>query len=515
MKLPDLKGFFIITGSILLITALPGGIAWMHNDYQWIFPLDDTYIHFSNARQVVETGIPGVSDGDFQFCTSSPLYSLLLSAGFLIFGVNQPGVAIGINLLAALWLIFLITSRLQNIFPGRRVVLPVLIFLVLLPLHLLILLGMEHTLQVVIALGLIFALDDFLGETSPRRLAFLLAFAALTTAIRYEGIFLVAAVSGWLIFSRHVKAGSGIALAGALPILIIGLYSLSHGGGFFPTSVLIKGHSPLAFVPWLIQGMEKLYENPFMLILLASQLALWGYSVGNNRIIPGIISVTVIIHLWMAEVGGYRYEAYLIGLGGFTILRSYPVWQRWFFQKLPSPRWIRLGLFFLLAFPFIMRAGFFSLNYPRATQNIYHQQIQMARFLSRFYPAASVAANDIGAITAFTDIRLTDLVGIGDREMALKIKKHGYNQGDFTHMTQKREVSIAIVHDIWVGEYLPEGWIKVREWTIPDNFICADETVSFYGVNETEAKKLDDNLRRFEPSLPEAIHAEDFYDSGP
>jgi len=66
-------------------------------------------------------------------------------------------------------------------------------------------------------------------------------------------------------------------------------------------------------------------------------------------------------------------------------------------------------------------------------------------------------------------------------------------------------VQIAIVHDIWVENRLPNEWKRVARWTIPDNFICADESVSFYGVDAREAMKLWQHLQAFEADLPEQV----------
>ena len=305
-------------------------------------------------------------------------------------------------------------------------------------------------------------------------------------------------------------------IAGLLPIFLLGLFSVSQGGTFFPISVLGKGHLPgFVFDDWLIwfrDGILRLWENPFVpatlgvLAVILTEL----YRASKKSLSFYFILITLLvsfIHAFAAEIGGYRYEAYLIALSltgimiGISELNS---WNVSLFTKNPR-RLVFQILMIMSLLSLIVRSGYFHYYYPRATQNIYHQQYQMAQFLKNNFPDASVAVNDIGAVTYFTDIQLTDLVGIGDQDIYQLRKNHNWNTETIEAICSERKVELAIVHDIWVGSVIPKSWEKIGEWIIPDNFICADERVSFYVVNKEKAEKINKLFKDFLGRLPEGI----------
>ena len=159
---------------------------------------------------------------------------------------------------------------------------------------------------------------------------------------------------------------------------------MAQGGTFLPLSILGKGHSPITgvggWLGWLMAAVQRLYEHPFLLVLLFSLwVPLWKKRINLKQGGLAMVgSLTTLAHIGFAEVGGLRYEAYLIALGVFV----------WFSEDrkalLPGKSvrshpypWLIWGL---MLFPFLLRTAYFSLNYPRSVQNIYHQQIQSALF---------------------------------------------------------------------------------------------------------------------------------------
>jgi len=59
------------------------------NEGHLIYPLDDTYIHMSIAKNVVLHHVFGVTRYEFTSSTSSPLWTFLLAITYLAFGVNE------------------------------------------------------------------------------------------------------------------------------------------------------------------------------------------------------------------------------------------------------------------------------------------------------------------------------------------------------------------------------------------------------------------------------------------
>jgi len=163
-------------------------------------------------------------------------------------------------------------------------------------------------------------------------------------------------------------------------------------------------------------------------------------------------------------------------------------------------------VFVLALIPLTIRSKDSLALTPVASRNIFEQQYQMGMFLQRYYPDASVAVNDIGAVSFLTHVHLLDLVGLASIDV-LQLKRSGeYDTGHIQELCQKHGVRIAIVYDSWLKRIairrnlLP--WTKVGEWRIFDNVICSDDVVSLYAVQPSETEKFVQNLRNYSSVLP-------------
>jgi hypothetical protein len=227
-----------------------------------------------------------------------------------------------------------------------------------------------------------------------------------------------------------------------------------------------------------------------------------------------IFIATTILHLIFAATGWlYRYEAYLMVLGIFVIIvgisECLPKKLFVIFEKNLIPAYV--AIFFLISFvviiPFLARGVKSLFVTYRATKNIYEQQYQMGLFLDKFYKGEGVAANDIGAINYLADIKNLDLFGLGSMEITKSKIDKNYTTRYIDLLTKKKEIKIAVVYDEWFDGIggLPQDWIKVGEWSIPDNTICGGDTVSFYAVKYSEKENLIANLKIFSTQLPEDV----------
>jgi len=525
MSSPNLKSLFLLSLPYLILAGICGGLlfqAYQSCDSQHIYPLDDAYIHLSLAKQVADTGDWGLSPGKFHSSSSSPLYIVLLAFARLFYEGDT--ISLIINAGGALLLILGIQIYLRgNSFSDIFICLFSISVIVLGPVHLLVLSGMEHVWQCLFSLSYVHFVWKYIeserAETTyntRRILPYLCLSAMLLTAFRYEGMFIILASGLIFLGNRQIKALLLSGFFASIPILLYGFFSLSKGGYFFPNSLLIKGHLPSSsldqVIHWGYRMVESLYENPFILlsvIFLMGVLFIQKLRPATRQCVI-IILLSFGLHILLAEVGGYRYEAYLLLLSMMVVpivLKESKAWDSlkvWFSLKNPQLFW-SWGLLAVCLFPFLVRSLFFTANYARSSKNIYQQQYQMARFLQTYYPTAPVAANDIGAITYFTDIQLLDLVGIGSQDI-LRLKREGtWDAEHIGALAKEAGIEIAICYDSWVGEVLPVDWEKVGTWTISDNFICADETVSFYAVKKSSRSSLLANLRSFEPELPSAV----------
>ncbi len=473
------------------------------------YPLDDTYIHLAIADQVLETGNWGPSPFQFQFSSSSPAFTLLLS----LLGFADTWAPLLLNLLFGLLWIWVV-SGLGLVFEASlpRLFLLLALAILLIPLHLLSLLGMEH-------LAHLFFSTLFLREAS-RKLSqpqlhpsgLLILSAMAMCLFRYEGLFLLAGFGQVALWQKSWKTLAITSLGALFPLFVIGIYMLSQGGSFFPISILGKAQGidllEAEFASWIVKAASNLYENPFILILLLANLCLLLFNLGKRQSLwTWMWTLATLMHILFAEIGGYRYEAYLVGLGLLNIILSRPKNRDLPIFSLAQQQ-VMVLIFALALFPFFSRSLFFSLSYPTFVQNIYQQPIQTGRFLRTHYYKSSVALNDIGAGSYFGKVKLTDMVGIGDQKVFNLRKQDRYRKNLIEILCEERETEIAIVHYIWVEEVIPESWVAVGQLTILQNMICADKTLTFYACKPSEIPRLKNKLIRFSESLPEGIKAE-------
>ncbi len=484
---------------LFLYTLLVGGLFWaVHaRTGRWIYPLDDAYIHMAVARHFVENGTWGLTPYAFSSTTSSPLFTLLVAGGFALLGVHV-WVPLLLGVLGGAGSVIL-WGRFLGL-PGNQRTLLEILHLLVVPLPVMAVLGMEHTLHILtvipfLALGARWVAARKAGKTA-------LLLAALSTAFRYESLFLAAAFVLLLLRARRVRDAVMLSSAAWLPAVIYGLVTARHGWGFFPPTLRLKG-AELTPGGLFFNLMDNLQRAPELVALLAGLLGLlhtWRrrhQTPGDPRIVSAeVLVVGTILHLLLARTGWFfRYEAYLISLGLLVLGWALPEFPR------STQRLMLLGL---LAIPF-PRVLAFPLT-PQVARNIHDMQIQTARFLRAYYEHETVALGDVGAPNFFADLRCVDLVGLGDIHVA-RLRLRGMLDA-LPAYVETRGVRVAIFYEKWFPE-LRDRWRRVGRWTIPDNLIAGDSVISFFAVAPGEYPRLRRVFLRFsQDSLPPWIRWE-------
>ncbi|MCA9786140.1 MAG: hypothetical protein KC488_06265, partial [Candidatus Cloacimonetes bacterium] len=230
----------IILGLALWLWGLLGGLA--ASEWRLEYTLDDAWIHLQLAEQLSH-GHMGLQPGQLSAPSSSPLWPFLLApfagSSFMHW---IPLILNALCLLASLWLL----SRL--LFPERtshgRTTLPLALAVVAVSnLPGLALTGMEHSLQVLLALLLLRVLQ-LRAETptpSPRLDWTFALLCLLGPLVRYEMLALV--LPAILLDPAPTRGRAGLVLRLLLACLPLGLYSLwlhSLGLGWLPGSLAAK-----------------------------------------------------------------------------------------------------------------------------------------------------------------------------------------------------------------------------------------------------------------------------------
>ncbi len=250
--------------------------------------------------------------------------------------------------------------------------------------------------------------------------------------------------------------------------------------------------------------------------LLAAGLVLFflyrkdGLRLTANKAKLWIFLGTAVMHLALASRGWfYRYEAYLVATGMLVVMAV--VYEEFLRGTAPATCrryaawWLAAGL---CAVPFGVRSVYALSGIPRASMNIHQQQFQTASFLNRYYTDRGVAAIDIGAINYYADIRCLDLWGLSNLPVA-DARLEGHVGPEEVHaLCRDNSIDVAVVFDKWCDDEfggVPPQWERVARWEIVDNLVCGWYVVSFYAVNPSETRALEENLAEFSPELPEQV----------
>lgn len=519
-----LLALFVVFG----ITALIEYKVLSHTNGIFAYPMDDTFIHMAIARNLAFFNTWGITKFEFASASSSILYTILLAGLFRIFSLHTI-IPFLVNVVAAIILIAVILRWLkkESVSPTARAII-ITSVIVFTPLPIIIISGMEHTLQCLFSFLFIVTFSEWIEKMIHEKKDnwklpwSLIIYGLLVTSLRFEGMFLIA-IAG-LILLYHKKLVPAIVLGSItlLPIIVFGIYSLMKGGFLFPNSLLLKTEGIKLSVVGIRQyvskiivdrltlasGVEAIATRQLLLILPLTYLIFSKICSlkTSHKYILIILTICTLFQLSFAAAGWfYRYEAYLILCS--LIILSVIVYHN---RKVIQERKREFSLFallilFALLFPFVARSIFAFTKASRACINIFDQQYQMGQFLNRYYRDDNFGANDVGAVSYFTYGNSVDLWGLGNNEIA-RSKVKNYCTPDFLYnISKERNIKVAIIYDKWFDPALRERWWKVATWQIQNNVICADDIVSFYAVDKNNTEELKRNLQEYQKFLPAGV----------
>jgi hypothetical protein len=196
------------------------------------FPLDDAFTELATAKTLAFQQVWGISEHSFNSVSSSPLYIIVLAVVFFIMGAHVV-IPLVINVVAAIG--FLVVLQKWLIRQKVRLVYQLAIMLVityLIPIPLLIISGMAYPLELLF--GFLFVITFISADRSSRRL---FIYGSLMVMTSYETIILVIIAGVMLLQRRQWRLAFKMVGISFLPILLLGLLSVSKGGSFIPDSI--------------------------------------------------------------------------------------------------------------------------------------------------------------------------------------------------------------------------------------------------------------------------------------
>jgi len=488
---------------------------------QFIYPIDDAYIHLAIARKFGESGFWSINFNSFDSGSSSILYTLILSSLIRIFGDNVYYPMI-VNVAAGYFTVYWIYKFFKDFYSEKELRLGLFLFLPVSLLYMMVLLGMEQTVHMLLSVITIYFIKKN-NESNFKRLDFikLLIVIFFLSMIRFESMFFVFCLGLILLIDRKFKEALSIFVVGFLPIVIFGLISIHEGGFFFPNSVIIKGSYPEGNVLmsiWTIfkKGIllnisfYKLFIFPIicaLVILLDCYKKQDFQTLFRNNKILFLVFGTVILQSLFAMVK-YRYENYLmIMLVMILIPSAIEYFRQLKINKRNFNNWIFVGSFVAFCLVGVYRLVYSHPVLKVSSKNVEEQQVEMGKFLNQFYKGQKTVANDIGAIAYFGNVQLLDIVGLGSTDVAkFYVENKGLNEFDFnkeynrflTNYIAENHYKVAVIYPKWYPNKVPKSWIPVASWKIENNRGTAQNRVVWYSFNKNDANILRENLQKFD-----------------
>ncbi len=347
--------------------------------------------------------------GRIQICLPNPAASLLLPPWtlvpfFFLFGAHLI-IPLIVNFLAGAYFLLMLQRTLirYEINPTRQLlILAGVMLLTLLPL--LVVSGMEYTLQLLFVFLFVDALAQALTAPKIPRQVYL--FALLAVAARYEDLLIVGLAC--LLLSRQKgqkgqkgqKTAATLAAIAASPIVAFGILSLIKKSYFLPNSMFVGPYPAYTLI----------------LALIAAGVAIWLIArKGKNTAIQHAIAILL-----------------------------------------------------LLTIPFTARNAANLAHFQRDCDHIYDEQYLTAGFVHLYYFKQTVGVNEPGAVSYFSEGRKLDYTGIASNDVVRMKQQHGWSPLYADSLSKKDGIRVAIVADPWFSANQLPRWTRIASWDIPD-----------------------------------------------
>jgi len=483
----------------------------------FFYTLDDAYIHMAMAKNFSLYGVWGITKYGFTSCSSSPLWTLMLSLFYAVFGIKDIFPFILNILFSSLtaYFVFLFTKKFTDNLITQAAVLLFILFYT--PLVSVMFTGLEHSMQSFFIVLCCYYLYEFLSGSNRKAAGIMLPVSVmLLTASRYEGMFAAAGIFLVLVLKKKYLAGIMVVLFSFFPVLIFGVISVSKGWYFFPNSVLLKsstgagdaGLNAIGFINPQFFQLLWAYKRIMILLLVSGIMYFVLKSEEDSQVLRAmtiVFFIATVLHINFAKLGSLlRYEMYIMTFG--ILLNSILVIK--FLKNKNKAAKISVYAFVIgIALLFSFSTYKAVSDVPVASANIYQMQYQMSRFINKYYKDGYIALNDIGAVNYYCDIHCIDMWGLADREAAELRRKGKYNTEEINRINRERKTEIAIIFDTWFEKYggMPNNFYKSGTWRIPENITCGSDAVTFYATDSISFKKLDKNLWEFNSELNEKV----------
>ncbi len=513
------KSFIISKAVFFVICLIYFFIMISKTEGNFTYLLDDAYIHLAIAKNFALYDVWGMTPHAFSSSSSSPVFTFLISVFIKIFG-NSALIPLAINVVCASGILFFLTKYYGSFSTKTTfVVSAVLVTVFSAALHLQLFSGMEHLLQVLLVVLNIYFLTDWVQGNfkNSKPMFFFYATLLFLGLVRFEMMFYFVSLAFFLLLTKKFREAVLVLLFGFFPVFIFCWFNYQHTGHLFPNSVVVKG-AAIDFSGNILAQLRDLFLTAFqnrsfykrclLPLLLLSAVLIIDYR--NKKSFKGFISnnflllawgTTMLLHSIFADLKSIlRYEAYLMVAFAMLIIPRLTA----YFENFKKVYKINILLTFLIAGNVLLMISKMVFSHKillYGSKNIYEQQVQAGKFLQAYYNDSKIVANDIGAMSYFTEIYLFDIVGLGSPQVMEFKQKPNYSQDDLGQFvgayTKTHHYDIAIVYKEWLRGFVPKDWEEIAVLSIESNAVVSQPDVTIYCINPAIKESLKNNIRKF------------------
>ncbi|RKZ03552.1 hypothetical protein DRQ21_05545 [Candidatus Fermentibacteria bacterium] len=481
-----MKQTFVPMAVLVVALAVPAGFILHANNGQFVYTLDDPYIHLALAENIAG-GHYGINSSEFAAPSSSVVWPfLLVPFSALPYAYLLP---VFFNAVFSL-----LTVVLLSRFYGQGGMLLSVVSVFAFNLTGLVYTGMEHSLQLLAVAAVVSGLKDF---TEKHRISKLLAVSLVAAPlIRYECLAVSLPVLVFLFVSGERK--KSVALFSVIAVLLgtFSLFLLGLGLDPLPASVAAKSavvgdSGSISSILGNLSDSVRSFRGLVQLLVLVPLVSVFA---GKNRnsgekLLAGTVIVAVMLHMMVGRSGWFhRYGVYM---WAFSILVCFHLYRD------VVRRHSLVFSVVLLALSADYLSGYTKI--PAASGNIYQQQYQMRRFVHNWL-REPVAVNDLGLVSMGYDSYVLDLWGLATPSALT-------GAGDPAWVDSAASlngVNTAIVYSDEIAGV--QHWTSVARMQIsPPLVVCVSGGVDFLSAPWSSADSLREKLVEFEKTLPEEI----------
>ncbi|RXH57210.1 hypothetical protein [Granulicella sibirica] len=481
---------------VLVVVLVAGVLATTHGHF--VYALDDPYIHLAMAENLAH-GHYGINAGEFSSPSSSIVWPFLL-VPFAETPVHV-FVPLALNLLfgcVAALLLGRVVSGWRMAWWQRAITGAALVLAADLPS--LTIIGMEHTLQVMLAIacasGLLEVLDG--GELP----GWSLAAAVVAPIVRYEDVALTLAVCVGLVGMKRWKASFAVGGLAMAPLIAFSVFLKQLGLPALPLSVLVKGDVSevsdlgvrirIAFETCVLQAVKDPERYPVLVLFLVLTYMTIRSRARAQRFVLGGSAMLAALQLLIGRFGWlYRYEVYAVIF--LTLICMHML------ARCEGFRFWHVSL--------VVGAATFSMigtaRTVGASSGIYRQQYQMHRFVTGFY-RGDYAVNDLGLVSfeRRPGSYVLDIYGLASLQAAQQDDK---TTAWLDRFVKRRGVALVMMYPEWFDD-VPDSWTELGRMCEADPPVSIGEgCVSFYSSTTDGTPVLREEVRAFAKTLPAGV----------